>query len=212
MSLIPLVLVGGGGHASDVLQAIEVCNAAAPTYTVVGILADTEVDGRRFVGRGVEHIGTVGDVASIDARYVLCLGWPWGREALAARLAGVAEPAAPIVHPSADVGIGVELGLGSVVLGQAHLSPMVRLGRHSLVSYTASIGHDAKFGDTASVMPGANVSGDVLAGHGVLVGTGASVNEGLRLGNRSRVGAGAVVVADVAAAVTVAGVPAREIT
>ncbi|MEA2685639.1 MAG: hypothetical protein QOE93_834, partial [Actinomycetota bacterium] len=32
MTLLPIVLVGGAGHASDVLQAIEAVNAARPTY------------------------------------------------------------------------------------------------------------------------------------------------------------------------------------
>jgi serine acetyltransferase len=145
----------------------------------------------------------------VDATYVLCMGWPSTRQAVAARIGARATPAPPVVHPAAEVGVGVELLPGSVVLGGAHLSPMVRLGAHALVSYLASVGHDAVFGDFASVMPGANVSGDVVAGAEVLVGTGASVREGVRLGDRVRIGAGAAVVADVADGLTVVGVPAR---
>jgi sugar O-acyltransferase (sialic acid O-acetyltransferase NeuD family) len=209
VTLLPLVLIGGGGHASDVLQAVEAVNAARPTYHVVGILDDHDVDPRRFTGRGVAHIGPVDDVAAVDAAYVLCLGWPWTRHAVARRVGERGRPAPPIVHPSADVGVGVELGPGSVVLGHAHLSPFVRLGAHALVSYLASVGHDATFGDHASVMPNAAVSGDVAGGHRVLVGTGAVVREGVRLGDDVRIGAGAAVVGDVAAGLTVAGVPAR---
>lgn len=209
MTVLSLVLVGGGGHASDVLQAIEAVNIVRPTYHVVGILDDHDVDPRRFVGRAVPHIGAIGDLATIDAAYVLCLGWPWTREAVATRLAQHGQPAPPIIHPSADVGVGVELGRGSVVLGHAHLSPMVRLGAHSLVSYSASIGHDSTFGEHVSVMPNAAVSGDVTGGHRVLVGVGASVREGVRLGDDVRIGAGAAVIADVADGVTVVGVPAR---
>jgi len=205
----PIVLIGGGGHASDVLQVIEAINAVRPTYHVVGILDDHDIDQRRFTGRGVAHIGPVDDVMIIDAAYVLCMGWPWTRHAVAARVGERAEPAPPIVHPVADVGVGVELGPGSVVLGQAHLSPFVRLGAHSLVSYVASIGHDTVFGDHASVMPNAAVSGDVIAGDRVLVGTGAAVREGVRLGDDVRVGAGAAVVGDVPGGLTVVGVPAE---
>lgn len=209
MTVLPLVLVGGGGHASDVLQAVEAVNATRPTYRVVGILDDHDVDLRRFAGRGVAQIGSVDDVAAIDAVYVLCLGWPWIRHAVARRIGQRGQPAPPIVHPSADVGVGVELGPGSVVLGHAHLSPFVRLGPHGLVSYLASVGHDATFGEHGSVMPGAAVGGDVVAGHRVLVGSGAVVREGVRIGDDVRVGAGAVVVGDVADDVTVTGVPAQ---
>ncbi len=209
MTLLPLVLIGGGGHASDVLQAVEAVNAARPTYHVVGILDDHDVDPRRFAGRGVAHIGPIDDVAGVDAAYVLCLGWPWTRHAVARRIGERARPAPPIVHPAADVGVGVELGPGSVVLGHAHLSPFVRLGAHAVVSYVASVGHDTTFGDHTSVMPHAAVSGDVAGGHRVLVGTGAAVREGVRLGDDVRIGAGAAVVDDVAPGLTVVGVPAR---
>ena len=209
MTLLPLVLVGGGGHASDVLQAIEAVNAACPTYHLIGILDDDDVDPRRFAGRDVTHIGPVADVAVVDAAYVLCLGWPWSRHTVARRIGEEGQPAPPIVHPTAVVGAGVELGPGTVVLDHAHLSPFVRLGAHALVSYLASVGHDTVFGDHASVLPNAAVSGGVTAGHRVLVGAGAVVREGVYLGDDVRVGAGAAVVTDVAAGVTVVGVPAR---
>ena len=209
MTPLPLVLVGGGGHASDVLQAVEAVNAVRATYQVVGVLDDDEVDGRRFAGRGVDRIGSVEDVLTVDAAYVLCLGWPWTRHAVARRIGERGRPAPAIVHPSADIGVGVELGPGSVVLGGAHISPFVRFGAHALVSYLASVGHDATFGDHASVMPNAAVSGGVDGGHRVLVGSGAVVTEGVRLGDDVRVGAGAVVVTDVPAGLTVVGVPAR---
>jgi sugar O-acyltransferase (sialic acid O-acetyltransferase NeuD family) len=204
-----LVLVGGAGHASDVLQAIETLNAREPTWHVVGILDDEEVDPRRFVGRGVEQIGAIDDIGGVDAYFVLCLGWPWTRQALASRIGSSAGAAPAIVHPGADVGVGVELEPGSVVLGNAHISPMVRLGAHALISYLASVGHDCEFGRFASVMPGAAVSGDVVAGEGVLVGTGAVLREGVKIGDWVRVGAGAVVVKDVLAGQTMVGVPAR---
>jgi sugar O-acyltransferase (sialic acid O-acetyltransferase NeuD family) len=205
---VPLVLVGGGGHASDVLQAVEAINALTPAWQVVGILDDRDVDARRFVGRNVEQIGKVDDIDSVDACFVLCIGWPWEREAVAMRIADRAEPAPSIIHPGADIGTEVRLGQGSVVLGNAHVSPMVQLGPHSFVSYGATVGHDCAFGAFASVMPGANVSGDVTAGDAVLVGSGAVVLEGVHLGDRVRVGAGAVVTGDVDVEVTVVGMPA----
>jgi hypothetical protein len=192
-----------------VLQAVEAINAARPTYHVVGILDDRDVDPRRFAGRNVAHIGPVDDVSIIDAAYVLCLGWPTTRHAVAQRIGERGRPASAIVHPAAHLGIGVELGPGSVVLGNSHLSPFVRFGAHAIVSYLASVGHDATFGDHASVMPNAAVSGGVVAGHRVLVGAGAVVREGVRLGDDVCVGAGAAVVDNVANGLTVVGVPAR---
>jgi len=205
----PLVLVGGGGHASDVLQAIEAINAVHATFAVLGLLDDGAVDPRRFAGRDVAHLGPVAQLPQLDAVYVLAAGWPATRRALADRIGTQGTVAPPIVHPTADVGAGVELAPGCVVLSGAHLSPMVRLGPHGLVSYGATIGHDATFGAFASVLPNAAVSGDVTAGDDVLVGTGASVLQGIHLADRAQIGAGAAVVHDVAEGITVVGVPAR---
>jgi serine acetyltransferase len=55
------------------------------------------------------------------------------------------------------------------------------------------------------------LSGCVHLEQGVHVGTGATLIQGIRVGAASTVGAGAVVLHDVAAGITVAGVPAKEL-
>src|SRR4051794_29980734 len=109
MTLVPLVLVGGGGHASDVLAAIEAVNRARPTYHVVGILDDHDVDPPVSGPGGVTNIAPVEEVGGVDAAYVLWLGCPGAPQALAERSGEGGEPAPPIVHPMTDVGVGVEL-------------------------------------------------------------------------------------------------------
>jgi sugar O-acyltransferase (sialic acid O-acetyltransferase NeuD family) len=203
------VLIGGGGHASDVLHAIEAANERRPTYDVVGILDDGEVDTRRLEGRNLTQIGTVDDLSRIDALYVLALGWPWTRQSVGDRVKAHGDPAPPIVHPRADIGAGAVLAPGTVVLGNTQVSPMAQLGPHSLVSYLAAVGHDTVFGAFGTVMPGAIVSGGVRAGDGVLVGAGAVIREGIVLGDGARVGAGAVVIDDVPEGTIVVSAPAR---
>jgi sugar O-acyltransferase (sialic acid O-acetyltransferase NeuD family) len=207
--VIDVVLIGGGGHASDVLQAIEASNAVERCWRVVGILDDHAIDTRRFVNRAVGQIGSIAHLTSVDAAYILAIGWPTTRRALADRIGSSGAPAPAVVHPSADVGVGVEMERGAVVLGHAHLSPLVRLGAHALISYNASVGHDTTLGPFASIMPGAAVSGGVVIGAQTLVGTGASVREGVRIGDGVTVGTGAAVVSDVADGLTVVGVPAQ---
>src|SRR3954451_19684448 len=77
-----VVLVGGGGHASDVLSVIEALVAAGEAIRVVGLLADSEVGRERFAGRDVEHLGPVATLAELDAEYVLAIGYPVTRRAV----------------------------------------------------------------------------------------------------------------------------------
>jgi sugar O-acyltransferase (sialic acid O-acetyltransferase NeuD family) len=203
-----LALVGAGGHASDVLSAVEAINQVATTWEVVGLLADAPPERDRFGDRGVAHLGDLELLGELDATYVLAVGWPATKRALLDRLPSAAA-AATLVHPAAEIGARADIGHGVVVLDRAHLSAHVQIGDHALVSYLSSVGHDTVVGPLSSVMPGAHVAGDVQLGAEVTIGAGAVVLQGLSVGDRATVGAGAVVTSDVPEGATVVGVPAR---
>jgi sugar O-acyltransferase (sialic acid O-acetyltransferase NeuD family) len=211
----PLVIAGAGGHASDLLNAIEAVNAVWPSWTVAGVLADDPPLGsRRFSERNAPHLGGLAE-SEIEAlpvgwAIVIGVGSPTLRRMLADRI-GSARRAATVVHPRADIASGVELGDGAIVLSSAVVSANARLGRHVSVSQLVSVGHEAMIGDCSSVLPGAIVSGDVTIGCDVLVGSNAFIKEGLTIGDGARVGAGAVVIKSVPAGVTVVGSPARPV-
>lgn len=207
-----IVLLGGGGHASDVLGLIEFINSRAPTWNVIGVGDDSpEPRHDRFEGRGVPFLGTIDQAiaASAGARFLATVGFPEGRRIVAERAQRAGLRAATLIDPRIARGTGVQIAEGCVVLDGVHLSPLCRLGRHVYVSTGAIVGHDTVVGDYASLMPACAVSGDVVIGEGVLIGLTASISQGIHIGRDARVGAGAVVVRDVEAGTTVTGVPAK---
>lgn len=212
MSNTRIVVVGGGGHASDVLGVIEDLQAAggpSGQLEVVGLVHDGDIDASRFAGRGVSQVGQVDDLASLDATaYVLAVEWPADRRALFERVAGSGLEPATLIHPTATVGAGVELGAGTVVFAGAHVSPMVHVGVHGSLSNLSVVGYGATLGDFVSVMPAGVVSGDTILGDGCTIGTNATVIEGVKVGDSVILGAGAVAVAYIPPGVTAIGVPA----
>ena len=205
-----LVLLGGGGHASDVLSVVEAISAAGDPVGPVYVADDFWTRCDRFVDRpSVELMDSIEAAATLGPS-IICVGYPAPRLAVYDRVvAGSGTEAAPLVHPHASVGVGVALGLASVVMGQTWLSANVRLGRQVHVSYGATIGHDTEIGDFSSVMPGANLGGDVVVGRGVLIGANATVLQGLTIGHGATIGAGSVVTSDVGSGRVMVGVPAR---
>jgi sugar O-acyltransferase (sialic acid O-acetyltransferase NeuD family) len=211
-----LVLIGGGGHASDVLGCIEAVNEAL-SYTrgreisVAGIVDQEEVDPRRFAHRGVHQIGDMSALKGIDAsHYILCQGWGEPRRRVFEEINGFGLlPADPILHPRANLPRSLPVGAGTVILGGVNVSPMAQIGEHAYLSHGCMIGHDTVVGRFATVLPGAAVSGDVILGEACTIGTMAAVIEGVTIGDCATIGAGAVVLRDIPAGVTAVGVPAK---
>ena len=108
-----------------------------------------------------------------------------------------------ICSPSATVGAGSVLFPGSVVNAQADL------GVNVIVNTGAIVEHDSAVGDHVHLATGSRLCSTVKVGPGAHIGAGATVRQSINIGAGAVVGAGAAVVEDVAAGVTVVGVPAR---
>lgn len=202
-----VVLIGGGGHASDVLSVFEAGYETLDSHPVIGFLDDGTPDPRRFDGRGVEHLGKISDRG--DATHcVLAVGWPQTRMKLNERVADLLPVS--VSHPASTVHPNVKIGRGTVIMAGAVVSAGVNIGDHAMIHHNAVVGHDCQIGDFVSVMPSASVSGDTTLERGCMIGAGAVVREGLTIGAGAIVGMGSVVIEDVPAGARVVGNPARD--
>ena len=210
-----IVLLGGAGHASDVLGAIEAVNmerskSSSDRLHVIGILADGDINTKRFEHRGVRQIGAISDLKHIDAtHYISCVGYPKGREFLKTVADSCQLSPLTVIHPRAWVPPDVVVGAGTVILAGVCISPCAVIGAHAYLSHGSLIGHDCEVSDFVSVMPGGSVSGDTHLGEGCLIGANATVLEKRSVGAWSIIGAGAVVTSDIPAGVIATGIPAK---
>mgnify|MGYP003663020963 CR=1 FL=1 len=210
MGRMPVILIGGGGHAGVVL---EVCRAAG--VPVVGVVDDDRACPVATAADGVAWLGPVdGFVMPPGTGFLLAIGDLAARARVLAAMdpaLAVGLAAGAVVHPSATVSGTARLGDGVVVMAGAVVNRHAKVGMHGIVNTRAVIEHDCRVGANSHLAPGSVLGGGVWVGEGTLVGLQAGGLPGVRVGDGCVVGAGAVVVGDVADHTRVVGVPARAV-
>lgn len=205
-----LVLVAASGLAREVLAVPGLVQGYGDVVVVD--------DDRRLWGGTCGEAKVLGGLDLLrdlpDHEVVLCAGRGGTRRVLERRLltCGLGGGRfARVVHPQASVGRGCAVGAGSIVLAHVTLTGDVTLGRHVVVMPGATLTHDDVVDDHATICAGVSLGGRVRVGAGAYLGMNASVREGSRIGRDAVLGMGAVLLEDLPAEQTWAGVPARRL-
>jgi sugar O-acyltransferase (sialic acid O-acetyltransferase NeuD family) len=206
-----LVIIGSGGHAREILDIVESLNEDGRCLAPIGFLDDDparhdlEVRGLPVLG-GLEWFRSR---AGAGVRYVVGIGASSVRRRVVAQITELGGAAATLIHPTAVVGRGVELGPGCVLTAYTILTTNIRLGVHVHLNLAASISHDCVIGDFCTLAPGARLAGNIRIGDGCELGLNAVVVQGTTIGEWTIVGAGTVVTQPLPSHVTAVGAPAR---
>jgi sugar O-acyltransferase (sialic acid O-acetyltransferase NeuD family) len=219
MSFIPaaeaVYIIGAGGHGRELNSYLRDLVRAGWQGTLRGFLDDGPAPG---ANGGVMVVGPVDALRDADLDdapgYITAFGDNRLRRKMVDRVESVYRDRLrpwTLIHPSAMVGCGSEIGAGTCLAPASIVTAKTRIGRHAILNVKASVSHDCTVGDFANINPGATICGWVSIGEGAYVGAGAVIKDRINIGPWSVIGAGAVVVRDVPAHATVAGVPARVI-
>jgi sugar O-acyltransferase (sialic acid O-acetyltransferase NeuD family) len=205
-----LLVVGSSGHASVLVDAIELVGA----YRVAGYLDDSLPRGA--VRRDYLVLGGLDDAISIcvdqhinDVVIAIWDNW-WRRKVYSDLTHDCPNLGFPVIkHPSAIIAASAKISRGAAILAGSHIGPGSRIGAFCIINTGSSIDHDCTLQDFASVAPGVFMGGLVQIGECSAIGVGASVSDRIFIGCHAVVGTGAVVVRDVPDLVVAYGNPAR---
>lgn len=114
-----------------------------------------------------------------------------------------------LIHPSAQIGADVKMGVGTVVMAGAVVNSCATIGEHCIINSSAVIEHENVIEDYVHISPRVALGGAVHVGKGTHIGIGASVKNNLEICENCTIGAGAVVVKNIKEPATYIGIPAK---
>lgn len=205
----PVLLLAASGLARETLAVLR--RLGRP---VAGILDDEP----GLHGTRVGEVPVLGPLEAVtdhpDTELVLCAGKGRSRMIMAERLAGLGVDEhrfATVVAPDVTLPPGCTVGPGSIVLSGTVLTADVGVGRHVVIMPRVVLTHDDRVEDFATLCAGVTLGGHVQVGRGAYLGMSSSVREHSRIGDHAVLGMGAVLLGDLPAGRTWAGVPAHDL-
>jgi len=192
-----VLLIGGGGHASVLLeilieQKINILGYVSPTPTANQKLFSNlhwykcDEDILQFDNSMIKLVNGIGSLPGNTVRADLYrkykkLGYSF----------------ATIISRKADVSNYAFLEEGVQIMRGAIIQTGASIGYNSIVNTGAIIDHDCSIGSNNHIAPGATISGQVTSSSNVHFGTGSSVIQSININENAVVGAGTIITKNV---------------
>ncbi|MBN2333537.1 MAG: acetyltransferase [Deltaproteobacteria bacterium] len=188
-----LFVVGCGGHAKVVIDLLERQNR----YQIAFLLDDCPSRKETFFC-GYLIIGGREDLENQPEetrpkKFIVAIGDNQQRLAASNFLTNRGLQAATAIHPSAQLGNGVEIGAGTVIMAGTVINADSKIGSHVIINTGATVDHDCHIADGVHIAPGATLCGSVTIGTGTTVGAGATIIPGMTIGSHRLIKAGTTV-------------------
>ncbi|MGB6355823.1 MAG: acetyltransferase [Steroidobacteraceae bacterium] len=196
MSLIPLLLLGAGGHARACIDVIE----QEGRFAVAGLVGLPEERGARVLGYPV--LGTDADFTELLRNYshaLITVGHiktPEPRMRLFGQLQHRGCTCPVIVSPRAYVSPHATVGAGTIVMHGAVVNAAATVGRNCIINSQSLVEHDAVIADHCHISTGAAINSGVRVGSATFIGSNSSVRQQVTIGERCLIGMGQRVIAD----------------
>lgn len=199
MAITKVILQGGGGHASVVLDVLLSQDVVVPA------VIDAKYSGDLL---GVPRIKEYDPAMEPGAYLIVAIG----DNAIRKRVVELTKhPFINAIHSSAIISTHVRMGSGNMVLHGAIIQAKAVIGNHVIINTGAQVDHDCVIEDYVHIAPRVVLCGTVKIGAGTLIGAGATVIPGKKVGKWATIGAGSVVTKDIPDYAVAVGNPARVI-
>ncbi|QDU78395.1 UDP-N-acetylbacillosamine N-acetyltransferase [Polystyrenella longa] len=209
-----LLIIGAGGLGREVLTwALAAQQTNNVDWKVAGFLDSNR---KALTGYPVpQGYSVVGDANTYKPTsnevFVCAIGDPAIKLKMSRQLRARGGVFTNVIHPTALIGPGCQLGTGIIACPFVTLTTNVEVHDDVVFNIYSGCGHDSVIGAGSLLNGKCEVNGNAKLGEGVFMGCQSAVLPGVKVGDFCRIGAGSVVVRNTRAHTTVMGVPAKKL-
>lgn len=188
----PLILIGGGGHASVLADIL-----LGQGREIVAVISPDALSSRA-VFAGLAHLAQDEEVKrfSPDSVYLVngigMLPRSMLRQRVNQQFLELGYQFETVIASDAHVSRFATIHSGAQILSGARVQTGAVIGEHTIVNSGALVEHDCQIGTYNHIAPRATLCGEVFTHEAVYIGANATVIQGLALEAQSTVGAGAI--------------------
>ncbi|EOW9249442.1 acetyltransferase [Vibrio paracholerae] len=188
----PLVLIGGGGHASVLADIL-----LGQGRDILAVICPDDISSR-LVFTGILHLTQDEDIERFSPDSVLLVNGigmmprSMHRKQINDYFLELGYHFETVIASDASISSFADIQAGAQILPGARIQTGAVIGKHTIINTDVLIEHDCQIGDYNHIAPSATLCGEVKTADDVYIGANATLIQGLVLSERSIVGAGSV--------------------
>jgi sugar O-acyltransferase (sialic acid O-acetyltransferase NeuD family) len=117
---------------------------------------------------------------------------------------------ATLIHPSAQIGLDVKIGLGTAIMAGVIINCSVEIGNGCIINTASVVDHDGIIEDFVHLSPSVNLAGNVKIGKRSWLGIGSSAINNIQIARNVIIGAQSLVTKDIEKPGTYVGIPVKK--
>lgn len=173
-----IYIIGAGGHGKVVLDILLKIKKIKSNFEIIGFL--DEIKKEPIMGYPV--IGSLATIKKMKLNknnnfFIIALGKNELRERIVRDYKDLKYIIA--IDPSAVIGLGSQIGEGTVIKANSVISPGTKIGKHCIINSLVSIEQDTLIEDFVHVYPNVSIYGENTIKKGVTIFSNASTENGV---------------------------------
>jgi sugar O-acyltransferase (sialic acid O-acetyltransferase NeuD family) len=187
--MIPMVMIGSGGHALSCLDVIKTTNK----FNVIGYVDSVAIKGP---WQGIPYLGTDADLPFIVRdcpNFFLGIGQIRDarlRTSISEKLKNLNACFPVVISPYSYVAMGASISEGTIVMNGSYLGPGSKVGAFGILNTKSIIEHGVELDAFVHVSTAAVINGDVKVGAETFIGSNSVLCHNITIPKKSFIQAG----------------------